>query len=150
MLARRHLRIDRRAPLRSIFGTTTTHHIEVDLLDRASNRANRAIANWAMIHTDDGSNLCTGATQENLVGSIQFRAVYLPFASNIAKLAPRQFHHRITRNAQQNVFTWGWRDQFSIYHQENVLRASFRHMALACEHDRLIEAVLYGFALGER
>src|SRR5215472_7723719 len=78
-------RVHRRAPLRSILGALASYHVKVQLLQRAADRPNLPVSNRTMIYLHNGSNLCPGATQENLISSIELRAIYLPFACNAAK-----------------------------------------------------------------
>src|SRR6266702_3628852 len=132
-------RVHRHAPLRSILGTLAANHLKVQLLQRATDRTN--------LH--NGSNLCPGAAQENLISPIELRAIYLPLARNAAKLAPRQLHHSFTGNAQQYILCRRWCHQFTIHHQENVLGASLRDVTLVREHNRLVEAVLERLAFSK-
>src|SRR5437868_3215300 len=77
----------------------TAYDIKVELLQGTANRPHLSIANWSMIDTDNGSDLRTSATQENLICYIEFSTINLSFAGNAAKLAPCQFYNRIARNA---------------------------------------------------
>src|SRR6185312_9860531 len=75
--------------------------------------------------------------------------VHLAFAGNAAKFAPGQFYYCIARNADQDVLSGGGCDEFAIHYQKNVFGAALRNVAVVCQHDCLIEAILHGLAFSE-
>jgi hypothetical protein len=63
-----------------------TYHVEVEILQGAADWAHLPIANQAMVYAGNRSNLCAGATEEYLIGDVEFSAVYLSLAGNATKL----------------------------------------------------------------
>ncbi len=123
--------------------------IVVELLDSAADWSNLPIANRAVIHADDGSNLCPCATHEDFVGYIDLGTIYLPLAGDTTKFASCQFYHCIASDTEKYVLGRCRGHKFAIDHQEDVFCATFLDMALVSEHNGFIEAVLHGLTFGE-
>ena len=56
-----------------------------------------------------------------------------------------QLYHCITGNAHEDIIIAGWRDQFPIYDEKNILTAPLRDMAIRGKHNCLIKAIANGF-----
>src|SRR5579872_3773415 len=142
----RYRSIDRRTPLFAVFGTATAHNVEVELLQRASDGADSAIADGAMVYADDRANLRTGTAEKHLVGDVEFGTVNLSLAGDVPEFTATQFHHSVTSDAKQDIFGGGRCDKFAVDDQEDVFRAPFGDMPIMSEHNRLIEPVLHRLA----
>src|SRR5947209_2259802 len=134
--------VNRCTPLGAIVGRKTAHNVIVEPLDSAADWSNLPIANGAVIHPDDGSNLCPCATHEDFVGHVDLGTVYLALVGDTTKFASCQFHHRIAGDTEKDVLGRCRGYKFSIDHQEDVFCTAFRDMALVSKHDGFIEAVL--------
>src|SRR5579875_209126 len=96
--------IDGGAPLGAIFLAATAYYIEVKALDGLADGTDLASADGTVVDLDDGSDLRAGAAEEDLVGNIEFGAVYLPFAGDETQFAPRKLHDGVASHAEQDIF----------------------------------------------
>src|SRR5713226_988963 len=145
----RHRGVHGRTPQVAVLGNTASHDLEVELLQCAADWSDFAITDGAVIDHHDGRELRSCAAQEYFVRDVEFGAVDLAFARNAPKLAMGQFHHGFARDTEQDILGWRGCDQFIIDDQEDIFRAALRNMPIVCQHDGLVEAVLYGLAFSE-
>ncbi len=86
-----------------IFRTASAHNFRVVVDNRSRERTDCAIADNAMIHLDDWRDLRACATEEDLVGNIEFRAVDGAFAGRAAVFAERDLHDGVAGDAQEDI-----------------------------------------------
>src|SRR5262245_20837122 len=108
-----NVRVDGCAPL-VILRVATSYNVEVELLDLTPNGANVSITHRAVIDVDNGSNLSTSSAEEDFVSGIKLCAINRALARGDAKFTLCQLHDSVARDAKQNIFSGGWRDQFTI------------------------------------
>ena len=91
-----------------------------------------------------------GARHEALVGRVKLRAGDGTLHRLHAQLLARQADDGVARDADEDVVRVRRRDQLAVLDDEDVLAAALGDVAVAGEHDRLVEAVLLRLRLGER
>jgi len=86
--------------------------------------------------------MCGGSGEEAFVGDVELVSFDASFDDFYTELVLRQFDHRATGDAGQDVLTDRWGQQTPSLDQEYVLRAGLGHISRFVQHDSLIEAVL--------
>src|SRR5207253_7063817 len=123
--------------------------VEVDLAHLCCDRSALALADGAVIDARHRRDLSARAAEEDLIGDIQLGAVNLAYRGRDAAVRG-DLENAGPGDALEDVVGSGGRDQDSVANEEEVLRASFAHVAILRQDDRLVEAGLLRLGLRER
>ena len=118
------------------------HGVEIGARDLCGDRTHLAFADRPVVDARYRGDLSAGSAEEHLVGDVELRPVDGADRGRNAGVA-RDLEHARADDPLEDVVTRGRRDEHAVAHQEEVLRASFRDVAVLCEDDRLVERSFY-------
>ena len=132
-----------------VFGQVAAHRVEVALADQPRDRADRAVADGAMVDLDHRAHLDAGPAQEDLVTDVELGAIDRADLDRDPGIL-RQLDDRLAGDALEDVVGHRRRQEHAVANHEQIRRRRLGGVTAGREHQRLVEAVELGLRLLER
>src|SRR4028119_2089339 len=124
--------------------------LEVQLLQALGDGADAARAHRAVVHLDDGRYLEARAREEDLVGGVELRAADLALEDRHPELLLRELHHRVARDALEDVGSDGRGDELPLPDEKDVRSTRLGDLPVLGEEDGVVVPGPLGLVHGER
>src|SRR6476469_64885 len=133
----------------TVLGHIASYHVEVEGLEPASDIADAAVADLAMVDRANRGDLGPCSTQKQLVADVKLGAVDRALVNRYAEVLAQESHNGQASDAFEDVRGDRRSVGNTIAEHEEVFSRAFGYVALVIEHDRFVKAVEDCLGFGE-